>query len=329
MSAAVAVGGSIAWSRGAGVADLENAVPATPATVYDIGSISKGLTAVAVLQLVEQGKVGLDDPIRKFVPSFPDKGSTITVRHLLTHRSGIRHYREPEFPGTPGDENVKPYASLAEAITLFKDDPLLYAPGERSSYSSFAVNLLQGVVETAAALPFEEYMKTHVWGPAGMSSTGFDVPERIVAHRARSYRVVDERMTNAPYGDLTYKFASGGMISTVEDLVRLCVHLNRGTLLRRATVDLMYDARMPPVPGYPDKPPRKGPVALLWDVDTDDAGRLVVSRDGGVKGFRGCVVNYPREDVAAAVLYNSTAGPPTCRAARELARFFLPVPAPR
>ena len=224
MSAAVAVGGSIAWSRGVGMADLENAVPATPSTVYNIGSISKGQTAVAILQLVEQGKVGLDDSIRKFVPTFPDKGSTITVRHLLTHRSGIRHYREVEFPGTPGDENVKPYASLAEAITLFKDDPLLYRPGERSSYSSFAVNLLQGVVETASAIPFEEYMKAHVWGPAGMSSTAFDVPNRIVAHRARSYRVLDGRVTNSPYGDLTYKFASGGMISTAEDLVRLCVH---------------------------------------------------------------------------------------------------------
>jgi CubicO group peptidase (beta-lactamase class C family) len=329
LSAAVAVRGRIVLAQGVGIADLENAVPATADSVYNIGSISKANTAVAVMQLVERGKVDLEDPIQRFVPAFPEKGYTVTVRHLLTHRSGIRHYRTVEFPGTPGDENVKPYRSLEESISLFKDDPLLYKPGERSSYSSFAVNLLQGVIETASGLPFEEYMKKQVWGPAGMASTAFDVPERVVARRARSYRVVDGRVTNAPYGDLTYKFASGGMISTAPDLVRLGLHLNRGTLLRPATAELMYDAHMEPVMGHPDRPPRAGAVQpLLWDVSTDDHGRRVVSRDGSVKEFNGCLVNYPREDVVAAVLYNA-AGPPTCDAARGLARFFLPDPANR
>jgi CubicO group peptidase (beta-lactamase class C family) len=324
LSAAVAVRGRVVLSRGLGIADLENAVPAGPDTVYNIGSISKANTAVAVLQLVEQGKVALDDPIQKFVPAFPDKGYAITVRHLLTHRSGIRHYRAVEFPGTPGDENMRPYRSLEEAITLFKDDPLLYKPGDRSSYSSFAVNLLQGVIERASGLPFEEYMKTHVWGPAGMASTAFDVPERVVPHRARSYRRVDGRVVNAPYGDLTYKFASGGMISTAEDLVRLGLHLNQGTLLRPETVGLMYDAHMEPVKGYSERPPRAGAVqALLWDVVVDEEGRRVVSRDGSVKSFSGCLVSYPAQDVVAAILYNSV-GRSTCTAARNLARFFTP-----
>ena len=192
---------------------MENQVPASAASVFDIGSVSKVLTAVAVMQLVEQGKVRLDDPIQKYVPSFPDKGAPITIRHLMTHTSGIRHYRKTDFPGTPDNENLRTYASFEEAITIFKNDPLLFQPGKYFSYSSYGVNLLQGVVEKAGGLPFEEYMHRSVWGPAGMTSTRFDVPARIVPHRARSYVTEKDRpVSNVPYGDLTYKFASGGMM---------------------------------------------------------------------------------------------------------------------
>lgn len=311
------------FSGGVGFADLDNMVPATAVTVYNIGSVSKPTAAVAVMQLLEQGRIGLEDPIQKYVPSFPDKGHPITIKHLMTHRSGIRHYRDTDFADTPGAENMKPFASLTEAIKLFKDDPLLYQPGEYSSYSSYATNLLQGVIETAGGMPFEDYMRRYVWGPAGMLSTAFDVPERVVPHRAKSYRHANGRTTNNPYGDLTYKFAGGGMISTAEDLVRLCVALNEGRLLKPDTIALMYDARLEPVRAYADKAPyrmdsRRG---LIWAVDKDD-GRTVVSHSGSVKSFNACLVNYPDEDVAAAILYNA-AGPATCNEAKALAGFFL------
>jgi serine beta-lactamase-like protein LACTB, mitochondrial len=324
ISAAVASRGRIVFSGGAGFADLDNMVPATAVTVYNIGSVSKPNTAVAVMQLLEQGKVALDDPIQKYVPAFPDKGRPITIEHLMTHRSGIRHYVDTDFADTPGEENMKPYASLSEAIKLFKDDPLLFPPGEFSSYSSFATNLLQGVIETASGMPFEDYMRRNVWAPAGMLATAFDVPERIVPHRARSYRRVDARTVNSPYGDVTYKFAGGGMISTAEDLVRLCAALNQGRLLKPETRALMYDAHLKPVREYAERPPyrmdpRRG---LIWAVETEN-GRTVVSHSGSVKSFYACLVNYPDEDLAAAILYNA-AGPSTCDEAKALAGFFLP-----
>jgi serine beta-lactamase-like protein LACTB len=327
ISAAVASRGRIVFSGGVGFADLDNLVPATAITVYNIGSVSKPNAAVAVMQLLEQGKIALEDRIQKYVPTFPDKGHPITIKHLMTHRSGIRHYRDTDFADTPGDENMRPYPSLVEAIKLFKDDPLLYKPGEFSSYSSYATNLLQGVIETASGLPFEEYMKANVWGPAGMLSTAFDVPERVVPHRARSYRHASGRTTNNPYGDVTYKFAGGGMISTAEDLVRLCVALNHGRLLKADTIALMYDARLEPVRAYAENgppyrmDPRRG---LIWAVDTEN-GRTVVSHSGSVKSFYACLVNYPGEDVGAAILYNA-AGPPTCDEAKALAGLFLSGP---
>jgi serine beta-lactamase-like protein LACTB len=329
ISAAVASRGRIVFSKGAGFADLDNMVHATGLTVYNIGSVSKAITAVAVMQLLEQGKIGLDDDIRKYVPTFPDKGSTITIKHLMSHRSGIRHYRPTDFADTPGDENMKPFASLQEAIKLFKDDPLLYKPGEYSSYSSYATNLLQGVIEAATTMPFEDYMRRHVWEPAGMLSTAFDIPERVVPHRARSYRQANGRTSNTPYGDLTYKFAGGGMISTAEDLVRLSVAINHLRLLKPETVATMYDARLEPVRGYREEGPpyrmdaRRG---LIWSVATDN-GRTVVSHGGSVKDFRACLVNYPEEDVAAAILYNAD-GPPTCDEAKAIASFFFAVSPP-
>jgi CubicO group peptidase (beta-lactamase class C family) len=327
ISAAVASGGRIVFSGGVGFADLDNMVPATAVTVYNIGSVSKANAAVAVMQLLEQGRVALDDPIQKYVPTFPDKGHPITVKHLMTHRSGIRHYRDSDFADTPGEENMKPYASLAEAIKLFKDDPLLYKPGEFSSYSSYATNLLQGVIETAGGQPFEEYMRAKVWGPAGMASTAFDVPERVVPHRAKSYRHVEGRTINNPYGDVTYKFAGGGMISTVEDLVRLGIALNHGRLLKAETIATMYDARLEPVRAYSEggpphrMDPRRG---LIWVVEAEN-GRTVVSHSGSVKAFYACLVNYPEQDVATAILHNA-AGPSTCTEAKTLAGLFLPGP---
>ncbi len=178
-SEAVASQGRLVFSDGRGLRTSRTSSRPTGPPSTDIGSVSKVVTAVAVMQLVEQGKVRLDDSIRAYVPSFPDKGAPITIRHLMTHTSGIRHYRDDDFPGTPDNENVRPYTSLEAAIAIFRDDPLLFPPGKYVAYSSYAVNLLQGVVEKSAGLPFEEYLRRSVWGPAGMLATQFDVPDRV------------------------------------------------------------------------------------------------------------------------------------------------------
>lgn len=325
ISVAVAHQGRLVFSEGVGFADLDNMVPADGSTVYNVGSVSKALTAVAVLQLVEQGKARLDDPIQRYVPSFPDKGSVITLRHILTHTSGIRHYRPTDFPDSPDNENRKPVATLEEAIRIFKDDALLFKPGERYLYSSYAVNLLQGVIETASGLGFEDYMRKFIWGPAGMLHSAFDVPDRIVPHRARGYQKVDGRMRNYPYGDLTYKLASGGMIASAEDLARFGIALNRGALLEPETLELMYEPIDPVLQHQEDGPPR--PIefsqALMWRVLKDDAGRTFVNHCGTVKGFNACLVIYPDRDLVVAILGNGFPMAPARREAVAIAQFFL------
>ena len=123
ISVAVVVNDELIWSKGYGLADVENEVPAEANTVYRIASISKPIAATAVMQLVEKGKVNLDDPIQKYVKHFPEKPLTITLRHVMTHTSGIRHYK-------PGEMEMKEhFVDLEAAIRIFKDDPLLFTPG--------------------------------------------------------------------------------------------------------------------------------------------------------------------------------------------------------
>ena len=331
ISAAVADHGRVVFSSGAGYADLESLAPASGTTVYDIGSVSKVNTAAAVMQLVEKGKVKLEDDIRVYVPSFPDKGAPITIRQLMTHTSGIRHYKDSDFAGTPADENVHRYPSIAEAIGIFKDDPLLFPPGKYYSYTSYGVNLLQGVVENASGKPFEVYMREAVWDPAGMGGTQFNVPERVVRNRARSYEPgPDGGVRNVLYGDLTYKFASGGMMSTAEDLVLFGAALNEGRLLKKETLAQMWSPQIPGVLEWNHGDPKKGQgeQGLMWRINQDPAGRRFVSHSGAVQHFHSCLVNYPERDLVVAVLENSYEGV-GCSENLAIADMFLEAMKPR
>src|SRR5215468_5464606 len=177
MTVAVALGDRPVFAEGFGRADVENDVPCAPETVFRIASISKPIAAVAVLQLEERGRLSLDDPVRKYVPAFPPKGdAVITLRHVLTHTSGIRHY-------APGEmESRAPYRTVTDALAVFKDDPLLFAPGTRYSYSSYAYNMLAAVVEAVSGLGYDAYLKERVFAPAGMASTFLEHQGDIVRH---------------------------------------------------------------------------------------------------------------------------------------------------
>ncbi|MDX1643483.1 MAG: serine hydrolase domain-containing protein, partial [Thermoanaerobaculia bacterium] len=325
ISTAVIRNGELVFSEAIGYADLEHLAPATTATVYNIGSVSKAITAVAVMQLVERGAVDLDDPIQKYVPAFPEKRWPVTVRHLLTHTSGVRHYGESDFPDESDfDMNWKPYASLAEAITIFAADPLLFEPGTFYRYTSYGANLLQGVVETGSGMGFEEYLRRRVWQPAGMLQTALDVTGRIVPHRARGYLVDGSDIRHHPWEELSYKWAGGGMISTAEDLVRLGAALLDGRLMRPETVELMFTPQLGNDVLYyrGDDPPEplRWQQALIWRIRQDEAGRDYVNHCGSVEGFNACLILYVEERLVAATADNADSS--GLRPSRALADFF-------
>src|SRR5271165_626249 len=215
LALAVAVDGKLVYSEGFGYADLEERVPVWPTTKFRIGSISKPLTATALMQLVEAGKVDLDAPIQKYVPSFPDKGAVITVRMVAGHLGGIRHYKDDEF------QIQKHYGSVMEGLKIFANDPLVSPPCTKFNYSSYGYNLLSAVIESASGEEFLSYMQGKVFTPMGLVHTTPDQNSQIVEQRSRFYELTkDSHTENAPYVDNSYKWAGGGFLSTAEDLVR-------------------------------------------------------------------------------------------------------------
>ncbi len=227
ISAAVGIDGTIVWSEGFGYADLEHRVPATATTLYRIGSVSKPVTATAVVQLVLAGALDMDAPVQRYVPTFPEKEYPITTRQLAGHIAGVRHYRGNESVG----EGQRHYNDVVHALSIFGEDPLLFEPGTQYSYSSYGWNLISAVVQGATEERFLDYIQREVFDPLGMNHTHADDPRWIIPDRTRFYSVSDDRVINAPFVDNSYKWAGGGFISSVEDLVRFgSAHLEPGFL---------------------------------------------------------------------------------------------------
>jgi CubicO group peptidase (beta-lactamase class C family) len=233
----IAVGvGDLRWSSGFGMADLENEVPVTPRTVFRFASISKPITAVATLQLVEQGRLNLDAPIQTYVSDFPTKQWPITARNLLCHQGGVRWYRGAEMHST------RPCRSVREGLAMFKDDPLEFEPGTRFLYTSYGFNLLGAAVERAGGLPYVKYVRQNIFDPAGMSQTRDDSQGALIPHRARGYiRMPWGELRNSVLADTSGKVPGGGLCGTAEDLVAFASALHDGTLLKAETLQRMRE----------------------------------------------------------------------------------------
>ncbi len=179
MAVAVAVDGHLVYAEGFGYADLEERLPAWPTTKFRIGSISKTLTAAALMQLVKQGKVDLDAPVQKYVPSFPEKGAKITPRLLAGHLAGIRHYKGDEFL------IANHYDSVLEGLKIFENDSLVAPPGTKFSYSSYGFDLLSAVIESASDENCLVYVQAHIVTPLGLVDTTPDENRHIITQRSR------------------------------------------------------------------------------------------------------------------------------------------------
>ena len=330
LSVAVAVDGEIVFSEGVGYAELDNRTPATGRTVHNVGSVSKVLAVVGLMQLVEQGRVDLDATVQTYMPWYPERAHPITVRHILTHTSGIRHYDGVEF-GPHDLLRLRHYDDFEEATELWRDDPLAYETGTGWMYSSHAHNLQHGIVEAASGMDYEEYLKRFVWEPAGMFATQFDVPSRVVQNRGRGYmRGESGRFVHPPPEDPSYKYAGGGIISNVEDLVRFGLAINDGRLLAPETVAEMHRSQLEPGireidPSSPDGlgEPIAHEQALAWFIRTDQAGRRYPSHTGTVKGTRSFLANFDEYGVVVALQTNALPFD-SARYGEAIAQMFLP-----
>jgi serine beta-lactamase-like protein LACTB, mitochondrial len=231
LSVAIGVDGQLRFDNGYGLADLENFVPAKASTVYRLASLSKPITAVATMQLVERRRLTLDDTVGKWLPDLPAALRPITVRQLLSHQSGIRHYTAEEDNATRHYPHH--YASLREALTLFKDDPLVHVPGAKMTYSTYAYTLLGVIIEEASGQRYADFVSENVFKPTGMLHSRSDDVHAIVLNRSAGYaKTAAGALRNASFMDPSYKIPGGGWLSTAGDMVRFGLALQAGTLLK-------------------------------------------------------------------------------------------------
>jgi len=296
ITAAVATGGEWRWSAGFGMADVENNVPARSSTIYRLGSISKPITAVAAMQLVEKGKLDLDAPVQKYVPAFPQKQWPVTARQLLGHLGGIRHYSN-----AAEVDSTRHYTNLLDPLQIFAKDPLVAEPGTKFNYTTYGYVLLGAVVEAAASAKFMDYLRENIILPAGMERMQADSVFAIIANRARGYRrYATGQLENCALADTSNKIPGGGLSSTSDDLVKFALAVRRGALLKPDSVERMFTRQK-------TRDGADAPYGLGWNVTTLD-GRKMVLHSGGQQGTSTVLVLLPKEGVSVALMCNLERG---------------------
>ena len=282
----VARDGKPIFSKGYGMANYEWDIPNSPQTVFRLGSITKQFTSAAIMLLQERGKLSVADPICKYVTDCPAVWQPITIRHLLTHTSGIPNYTAfPEF----AKKAVMPIAT-AELLTDYMGKPLDFAPGEKFSYSNSGYHLLGLIVEKASGKPYTDFLQENIFTPLGLKETGYDMAENIIKKRAAGYTRKGDGFVNAAYMDMLIPYAAGALYSTTEDLLKWEQALYTEKLLKRKSLDEMFT-------------PEKGTYAYGWNV-SKRGNRQSISHGGGIYGFATHLARYPDDRVTVVVLSN-------------------------
>jgi serine beta-lactamase-like protein LACTB len=296
ISAAVVQDGELVWSEGFGMADLENFVPATASTLFRLGSISKPITATAILQLSERGKLDLDLEVQKYCPAFPKKEWPITSRELLGHLGGIRHYN-PDGKGDIPDDSARHFRSMEESLGIFAGDPLVLKPGTKFHYSTYGYTVLGCVLEGASSEKYVDYVKENIFEPAGMEETQADNVFAIVPHRSRWYHKDKAGVVeNAGVLDSSYKIPGGGLISSADDMARFEIAMMANKLLKPATRDLMWT---------PQKVTdgSENNYALGWGTEVK-YGLALLEHTGGQQGTSTSIILVPERHAGIVVLAN-------------------------
>ncbi|MEK6407643.1 MAG: serine hydrolase [Acidobacteriota bacterium] len=234
LSIAIVADNRLLWAKGFGLSDPEKKIPATATTVYRLASIGKSITATAVMQLAEQGKIDLDAPVQKYCPAFPAKQWPVTSRQLLAHLGGIRHNKF-------SDPSNRHFDNVVESLSFFKDEPLLHEPGTKYLYSTLGYSVLGCVIEGASGMKYPDYLREKIFKPAGMTRTQTDDLKANIPDRARLYsKSANGDVRDAPPLDTSGRLPGGGLVSTVEDLAKFAIAIQQGKLVKPRTLEQMW-----------------------------------------------------------------------------------------
>lgn len=299
-SVAIVRDGRIIKAQSYGLANVEWNIPAANNTVYELGSITKQFTAAAIMVLVEEGKVGLDDKIRKYFPAAPEAWEHITIRHLLSHTSGIQnHVALPEFLSVfQTNLTFQPSLTRDELIKWFFKLPLEFQPGETWAYDNTGYYLLGIVVEQVSGKSYWQFLEERIFHPLGMTATRSTDPRLIVPNRASGYEWKNNSFENRSVLTPFVAFSAGALLSNVEDLARWDAALYSDKLLKKSSLDQMWTttttrARAAAPFGY----------GFGWFIESYH-GHHIVQHSGGTMGFSSVIYRYVDDRFTVIILTN-------------------------
>lgn len=313
VSLAVVRDGRVVKAAGFGLANLELRTPATPGSVYEIGSITKQFTAEVIMLLVEEGKLSLDDPISKYLTDLPAAWAKITVRQLLTHTSGLKDWEV----GT--DFSYRREYTPNEFIKLLAQYPLDFQPGERWAYTNTGFPLLGMIVEQVTGRTYEAFVTERIFKPLGMNSTRLKHPAEIVPFRASGYKFENGKWRNGELARPQVIAANGGILSTVLDMAKWDAALYTEALLKRSSFEqMLVPARL----NNGQTPINHG---FAWFTDAFRGHRIVSHWGSTVAGYSAVVFRYVDDKVTVILLCNVDDGALGVDAmARRIAGFYIP-----
>lgn len=315
----VARGDRILFRGARGQADIASGSPLQPDSVFRIGSLGKQFAAAALLTLVDDGRVALDDPLSRYLPDYPG-GENITLSQLLNHTSGVRN-----FNGLPGyvDGVIRQDMTTAEIIDLFRNEPADFAPGQNWAYSNSGYVLIGAVIESVTGMPWHVYFEQRFFRPLGMRHTGYGHHPDFAVQQVSGYSYEGETVVPMRPMSMTQPHAAGALVSNVDDLLIWTRALHEGRILRNAT----YLQMITPHGVAAGEGIRYG-----FGLYTDTVrGHRVLRHGGHIFGFIASLSYLPGPDITIVVLENDDANSGVEEAhalARRLAAIALGEPYP-
>ncbi|MCB1180523.1 MAG: beta-lactamase family protein [Chlamydiia bacterium] len=297
-SVLIAKRGNILFHRGYGFANLEHNIPNTPETIFRIGSLTKQFTAVAILQLQEQGLLNVKDPIEQYLPGYP-QGNTITIHHLLTHTSGIAEITD--------FENLKQIQRDPSTPILvmhyFQHLPLRFLPGSQCIYTNSNYILLGAIIENVTGQTYEEVLKKQIFTPLDLLSTHYDHNRSIIPNRASGYfKNESNEFLNAEFVEMSFPHASGALAASTKDLNTFYQALFSNKILSSKSLEALIkphatseDGEITYGYGFRIGPHNRG----LEEADLD-----VIGHFGSIEGFSAGFVHYPSREIIIILLSN-------------------------
>ena len=273
------------------MANVELQVPVKPETIFQSGSVGKQFTATAVMMLVEEGKIGLEDPLTKYFPDAPATWKRVTIRQLLSHTAGFTDY--------PKNFDMRKDYTEAELLKIVESIPLAFTPGTSWSYSNLGFLTLGIVIHRVTGEFYGDFLQERIFRPLGMSTTRIISEADIIPNRSAGYRLVKGELKNQEWvSPVLNTTADGSLYFSILDLAKWDAALYTEKLLKRSSLDQMWT-----VVKLNSGQPNSGKYGFGWEI-TSSHGHRVIDHDGAWQGFKTQISRYVDDKLTVVVLAN-------------------------